>query len=190
MKHCVLLLAAGQATRFGADKRVATMLEGMRVIDAVLEQIHLSGLPCRVCLGARDALAPELARRGVALLHCPRAHDGMGSTLADGVSQLAGFDGVLIALADMPWIRASTFAAVAAGLRADRICVPRDARGTGHPVGFSARYFPELAALRGDAGARRVLHKHAARVDVISVDDAGIHRDIDRPADLRLGTGR
>jgi molybdenum cofactor cytidylyltransferase len=51
-------------------------------------------------------------------------------------------------------------------------------------VGFGSDFFSALAALGGDAGARRVLDAHPDRVRELPLADAGIHRDIDRPADL------
>jgi molybdenum cofactor cytidylyltransferase len=185
VKICVLVLAAGRATRFGADKRLTTLPRGARVIDTVLEEIRQSGLPLLVCLGADDAaLAQELQQRDIAVHRCIRASEGMGGTLAEGAAQLAAYDGMLIALADMPWIKAGTYAAVAAGLDQRNICVPSYRHKPGHPVGFSARYFPELMTLGGDAGARGLLEKYAAHVRDVPVNDAAIHRDIDLPADL------
>jgi molybdenum cofactor cytidylyltransferase len=188
---CVLVLAAGRATRFGADKRLAVLPGGIRVIDTVLQEIKQSGLPFLVCLGADDAaLAGELQQRDIAVHRCARATEGMGGTLAEGISQIAAYDGVLVSLSDMPWIKATTYAAVAAGLSAGEICVPRYELRSGHPVGFPARYFPELAALGGDSGARSLLEKYAISVHEVPVDDPAIHRDIDLPADLqRSGLG-
>jgi len=58
----------------------------------------------------------------------------------------------------------------------------RGARG--HPVGFSRKFFDELAALHGDQGARELLQRHAQSLIVRDTDDPGVLRDIDRPSDL------
>jgi molybdenum cofactor cytidylyltransferase len=50
---------------------------------------------------------------------------------------------------------------------------------------LSARFRPQLEALRGDEGARSVLKEHAGLVKLIEVDDPGICSDIDTPDDLR-----
>jgi molybdenum cofactor cytidylyltransferase len=52
----------------------------------------------------------------------------------------------------------------------------------GNPVGFSRQYLPQLLALEGDQGARGIL-KHYP-VTEVDVDDGGILRDVDTPADL------
>jgi molybdenum cofactor cytidylyltransferase len=51
-------------------------------------------------------------------------------------------------------------------------------------VGLSARFRTQLEALHGDEGARALLKEHAGMVKLIVVDDPGVCRDIDTPADL------
>jgi molybdenum cofactor cytidylyltransferase len=61
--------------------------------------------------------------------------------------------------------------------------VPVQAGRRGNPAGFARKVWPRLMALKGDQGARPLLDSLGA-ID-IPVDDPGIHRDIDVPADLR-----
>ena len=181
----ILLLAAGRAVRFGADKRLATLPDGRSIIDATLDNIHDSGLPCLVCLGEGDeALAQHLRLRKINYQRCGRAIEGIGGTLAEGVGHVQDWAGVLVALADMPWIASATYRAVAGQLSPDAIAVPVQAGRRGHPVGFGCSFYPELSVLGGDVGARGLLDVHAARVTEVRVPDAAIHRDIDVPADL------
>ena len=49
-------------------------------------------------------------------------------------------------------------------------------------MGFARGYGGELAALTGDAGARAILERERAQLTVIDVDDAGVLRDVDTPA--------
>ena len=114
------------------------------------------------------------------------ADQGMGTSISAGVAATPDSRGWLIALGDMPFIRAETIAAVADALRNDaRIAVPVMAGKRGHPVGFSSFYWEQLIALMGDAGAREIIGADAKFVTEISVDDAGIFSDIDTPADLK-----
>jgi molybdenum cofactor cytidylyltransferase len=108
----------------------------------------------------------------------------MGATLAQGVGQLPGWDGVLVAMADMPWILPATYRAVAMRLDGGTIAVPTHSGRRGHPVGFGRDFYPALATLGGDTGARRLLGSHGASVIEVPVADPAIHRDIDSPADL------
>lgn len=181
----VLALAAGKARRYGSDKRMARLETGQRSIDALLDQLDASGLPSVVCIGPRDAeLAALLDHRGYAWQACGRSAEGMGGTLAEGIASARCWEGVLIALADMPWIRGSSYNTIAASVKPGGICVPSFGGRRGHPVAFGERYYEEIATLGGDTGARRLLEKYRENVLEVAVDDPGILQDIDRPEDI------
>lgn len=185
MKAGVLLLAAGRGTRFGSDKRRARLPNGALLLDGSIAAIEKTGLPLRVALGPDDAdLAKALAARHIATIRCAEAPRGMGATLAAAVRRLPPWDALLVALGDMPWLQPESIAAVARATSPASICVPCHAGRRGHPVAFGARFLPELAALDGDRGARDLLLRHAALVRELPLDDPGILRDVDRPADL------
>ncbi|MFV0277296.1 MAG: NTP transferase domain-containing protein [Parahaliea sp.] len=185
MNAGVLLLAAGLSRRFGGDKRFARLPDGGTVLVRCIEHIQAAGLPLVACLRPQDEPGQRcLAELGVALQLCPGASDGMGTTLAQGIVAAQDWDAALVALADMPFVSAATFRAVAAAAGPEHIAVPFCEGRHGHPVAVGARYFGELAALSGDAGARELLARHADRVRALPLVDRGIWRDIDRPADL------
>jgi molybdenum cofactor cytidylyltransferase len=56
-------------------------------------------------------------------------------------------------------------------------------RTLGVPALFSRALFPELMALGGAEGAKRIIARHAAEAEVISVPEAAY--DIDTPDDYR-----
>ncbi len=181
----ILVLAAGKAARFGADKREALLPDGRTVLETTLANCRASGMPVLVCVGQGDELLPRRPfGRNIAWLQCHRAGEGMGGTLAEAVGQIPGWQGALVALADMPWITPASFRAVAGQLAQDCMVVPVYRGRRGHPVGFGSDFFPALAALGGDAGARQLLDANPDRVRELPLADAGIHRDIDRPSDL------
>jgi molybdenum cofactor cytidylyltransferase len=136
-----------------------------------------------------DALAHALGAAGATIVRCADAGRGMGASLACGVravrSRHPGAAGVIVALADMPWVRSATIARVAAAVAAGAtVAAPFHAARRGHPVGFGAACFGELEALDGDDGARSVVAAHADAVLRLDVDDAGVLRDVDTAADL------
>jgi molybdenum cofactor cytidylyltransferase len=109
----------------------------------------------------------------------------MGASLACGVSESADADGWIVALADMPWIAPNSIVAVADALREGADIVATRFNGQrGHPVGFSKKYGPLLEALSGDEGARSIVAARQWAVRLVDVDDPGVLRDVDRPADL------
>jgi molybdenum cofactor cytidylyltransferase len=88
-----------------------------------------------------------------------------------------------VALADMPWIRVESVAAVADAMRGGAlIAASRWRERRGHPVGFAASLYPELCALSGDEGARAIPARHP--VTLVATDDPGVVRDVDTPGDL------
>ncbi|KGE04339.1 nucleotidyltransferase family protein [Pseudohaliea rubra] len=181
----VLLLAAGRGTRFGSDKRLARLPGGERLLDCSIATVHAADLPLCVALGPGDeTLAMELEARAIAAFRCADAPRGMGATLAEATGRLPPWEAVLIALADMPYLRSGSLRAVAAAATAARICVPAYKGCRGHPVAFGRHFRKELQRLGGDHGARGLIERFPQSVSDIVLDDPGILRDIDRPEDL------
>lgn len=185
-----ILLAAGRGERFGGDKLLAPLRlpDGTESIVGVAALRNLLGAVREVLAVVRpddDELARELAAAGARVVHCGRAQEGMGASLTAGVVSAGDTDGYVVALADMPWILPATHAYVAAALRdGAQIVAPYYNGVRGHPVGFAATLRDELLALSGDEGAKRVVAAHSDVLTRIDVDDPGIVRDVDIPADL------
>ena len=181
-----ILLAAGSSTRFGCHK-LSHLIDGVPM--ALKSAVTLKTALGDVLVGMRpqDSLAPTLSGEGLSVILCDRAPEGMGGTLAQVVAAApAAASGYLIALADMPFIHADSIRAVAAALQSGAKLVAPAYRGErGHPVGLAASYRNELLALTGDAGARGIIKRDAAQMQLIEVDDAGVLRDIDTRADLQ-----
>ncbi len=185
MRIGIVALAAGRAQRFGADKRFARLADGQTVLDLFLARAQASGLPILLCLAEHEAeLAGKLSGERVQCVLCRRSIEGMGGTLAEGVARIPDWDGALVALADMPWVRPATYRCIAGRLGPARICMPTIDGERGHPVGFGSAYFEEMSRLGGDSGARSVLASHPRAIEELAVDDPAIRIDIDRPGDL------
>jgi molybdenum cofactor cytidylyltransferase len=179
-----LLLAAGSATRFGSDKLSHPLPHGQPV--AVQAARHLLSVVARVVAVVKPdttKLQQHLKAEGCEIVVCGNAAEGMGASLACGARAAGSADGYLVALADMPFVRPSSIAAVRDALAAGAPLAAPYFRGRrGHPVGISARFRDELLALTGDAGAKQILAGH--EVKKIAVGDPGVVRDIDTPEDL------
>ncbi|HWV89229.1 MAG TPA: nucleotidyltransferase family protein [Burkholderiales bacterium] len=181
-----LLLAAGSATRFGSDKLQHALPHGVSI--AVQSARHLKSELGRVVAVVRpdsDQLISSLKAEGCEVVVCENAAEGMGASLACAARAAGEAHGYLIALADMPFLRRTTIAAVRDALAGGApLVAPYFRARRGHPVGLSHEFFHELVALRGDEGAKRLLAAHEKQMVKIPVGDPGALRDIDRPEDL------
>lgn len=182
----ILLLAAGRSRRFGSDKRLAILPHSDdTLLQATVRVARDSGLPVHVCLREGDgALATALAGDSVSTMVCPSADKGMGATLAEGVATVSGWDALIVALADMPLVRASTYRALARACSRQRIALPHYRGRRGNPACFGADWFDQLRRCSGDRGARDVLAANSQAVLPVEVNDAGILQDVDDPASL------
>lgn len=185
-----ILLAAGVGSRFGGDKRLATLTDGRSMAVAALATLAVAvDVVVAVVRPGDDALADSLRAAGAQVTVCSRAVEGMGASLACGVRAAIDYwpdaQGWVVALADMPWILPATVEQVVAALkRGSAVAAPTYAGQRGHPVAFAARFADALSALSGDEGARNLLAAHRHAIVAIVTGDAGVLRDVDTPDDL------
>ena len=187
MNVVAILLAAGSATRFGSDKllhslphEVPIAVQAARHLRIVFEENVLA-----VVRPEAKELSDILRREGCQVVVCENAAEGMGASLACAVRAAVDAEGFVIALADMPFIRSSTIAAVRDALAAGApLVAPYFRARRGHPVGIGAKFRSELETLRGDEGAKKIVAANEARLVKIPVGDPGVLRDIDTPRDL------
>lgn len=183
---CALLLAAGSARRFGAAKLLAPMADGTPLAIAAARRMRAASDSLLAVVRPDDAsLQGLLSAEGIDWVINPHAEHGIGASIACAIAARSDADGWMIGLADMPHIRTETIAAVRDTLASGTALVaPVHGGRRGHPVGFAAAFRGELLALDGDWGARRILQRHADALRLVPVDDPGIERDVDVPADL------
>lgn len=207
-----VLLAAGHGRRYaaaapGQDKLLVLLGDGTPVAVACARALRQATARTIAVLRAEQtALRALLESEGCEIVVVQAEANGMGDSLATAARHLMqenqgeqaeqGAQAVqdvhaldhlsesacLIALADMPWLRADTCLQVAAATRRHRIVAPTWQGRRGHPVAFARDLWPELAALAGDVGARSVLMRHP--VHELVVDDPGVLADVDAPGDL------
>jgi molybdenum cofactor cytidylyltransferase len=184
-----ILLAAGHATRYGADKLLTPLPSGEPLALAAARHLRQGlGSDARLLAVLRPEqteLGERLAAAGFELVVGDEARAGMGHSLALAVDASPDAGGWLVALADMPAIQPQTIAQVAAALAAGAsIAAPFHAGRRGHPVGFAASWRDALARLAGDIGARDLLRGAGDTLLRIETDDPGVVLDIDTPDDF------
>lgn len=194
-KTGIIILAAGNSSRLGRPKQLLPY-RGRTLIGYMIDEAVDAGLgPVVVVTGAVD-LSGVLADRRVELVENPDWISGMGSSIAAGVSAVMGavvsgggpmigpeVDSVIIAACDQPQVTAELFRRLIA-TRADRrkgIVACSYAGTTGIPVLFDRRYFPDLLALQGAEGARKVVQRFIPDMAEVKFEAGAI--DIDTEED-------
>jgi len=190
-----LLLAAGSGSRFDADAPGQKLLEA--IDGRTLVEHSLIALAAAV-----DVVVVVTRREFQRVQDIALAHDvqvviaadaalGMGHSLAAGiravVDSFPDLTTVVVALADMPWVRAATIAELAAQCAAHRrVAQPVHDGQRGNPVAFPSQFLERLAASAGDSGARQLLREQDAQSQLllIETDDPGVLRDVDVRGDL------
>ena len=186
----LIVLAAGKGSRFdGVEHKLAQPLGPSTVLGSTLRHAIETQLP--IVVVTTQALA-DLARRSVAardVVLLPEVGStasneplGMGYSIAAGVAARPDARGWLILPGDMPLVRSNSMLAVARQLEHHPIAYAQHKGRRGHPVAFSAEFYSELVALRGDEGARRLIARYPALG--VELDDPGVLVDVDTQADL------
>jgi len=154
----IALLAAGRASRFGADK-LAAPCAGAPLASHAVAAVLATGLPA-LCISApaRDSgSAPGWLPAAITSVPNPRAAEGLATSVALAAQMAAarGAPALLLHLADMPCVTAELLLAVVA---AGQLAACRYPSGRpGVPACFPASRFAELAALTGERGAAALL---------------------------------
>jgi molybdenum cofactor cytidylyltransferase len=186
-KHiAAVLLAAGAGSRFGGDKLLHPLDDGVAIAAHAARNL-LAATPdvIAVVRWGDFPLYDMLEQEGCQVTMFQGAARGMGASLAHGVGQARSADGWVVALADMPRVPAAIIKEIIAALEGGALVAAPVHKGErGHPVGFGAALREELLALDGDLGARAVVDRHRDSVQLIECDDPGVLFDVDRKIDI------
>jgi len=186
VKAGVVLLAAGRATRMGANKLVAD-LRGKPVLAHAVDAVTAAGLPPPIVVLGHEATATRAAveRRPACFVIAPDHAEGIARSLAAGIAAVpADWDAAIVCLGDMPRLSPALLRALAARARPDVVIVPCHEGVRGNPVLWGRAHFSRLAALRGDIGGRALLAGLGDAVVELDWGDDSVRVDLDTQAAL------
>jgi molybdenum cofactor cytidylyltransferase len=181
-----IVLAAGASTRFGSPKQLVRIGGRPLLHTVVTRTAEVAGNALIVVLGSGAAqLAPLLKHSPGAVVVNRHWREGLASSIRAGVARLPpACDAVLLVLADQAAVTSDDLKRLAGTWRRRPQCIAAAlyAGTTGAPAIFPRSFFRELAALRGDAGARSILRRSPDRVVRVPMPAAEL--DLDTPEDL------
>jgi molybdenum cofactor cytidylyltransferase len=186
-----IVLAAGQSSRMPGSQKLLLDIDGVPMVRRVYEAASEGGCHQTVVVYAEDDVKRAIDGRGE-LVFNPKAYTGMASSLRVGLKAMRPeIEAAVVLLGDQPlvgsrtvatllraWRREGSRPAVAVSQATDEM---GEKDGWAPPVVLARELWGELLALRGDSGARQVLHGRPELLDVVPAP--GRPDDIDTPDD-------
>ncbi len=181
-----IVLAAGRARRFGAQKLLAPFGTST-VVRTVVDTMRAAGVDYVVVVGGPGGEAVRAAVGGPPVVWTENAEPdrGMSSSLVTGVAAIPPNVGAaLIVLGDQPTVSVQVVQQVVTAWRqgGGPVVAPRYRGLRGNPVLFDAGLFGALGSLVGEHGARDLIAADPARVTMVDVTESP-PMDIDTPSD-------
>ena len=191
-----VVLAAGRSTRMGPINKLLAPLGGRAMVRAVVDELAGPSVRPVVVVTGHEAERVEeaLAGTGVRLVHNPRFRQGLSGSMRAGLAALPeSAEAAVICLGDMPLVTSAHVDRLVAAFdpaEGREICVPVFQGKRGNPVLFARRFFDEMAAVRGDVGARHLIGEYEEYVCEVEMGDRAVLVDVDSPQALREIGGR
>lgn len=191
MKHPFLtglVLAAGSSKRLAQPKQLLPY-RGTTLLGWVVAQAEASPAldEVLVILGhASDSILASVTLGRARPVLNPEFGEGCAASYRTGLAAAdPRTEGVMILLSDQPGVDAEAIGRVAAAWRTSsdgRIVIASYQGVSGHPLLFDRQLFPDLAALRGDKAAWKLVDQHPEWVRTVEIGRP-LPRDVDTWAD-------
>jgi molybdenum cofactor cytidylyltransferase len=185
-----IVMAAGRSSRMGGANKLLAEVGGLPMVDSVIDAALASRARPVIVVTGHDAprLRAAIGERPVTIVENPAFASGMASSLKAGLTALpVEIDAALICLGDMPRVGPQILDRLIAAfnpLEGRAICVPVWDGKRGNPVLWAKSFFPEMASLAGDVGARHLIGLYGEQVAEVPMPDEGVLIDIDTPEAL------
>jgi molybdenum cofactor cytidylyltransferase len=184
-----LLLAAGKSSRMGTNKMLEE-IDGRPMVARTAQRLLASrARPIIAVLGNQaDDVDAALGKLPIERVRNPDFAQGLSTSLKRGLAALPSeVDGVVVCLGDMPLIAGRDLDRLIAAfnpLEGRAIILPTRHGARGNPVLWARQFVPEMMALAGDQGARKLVEEHADLVAEVEMDNDAVLIDIDTPQAL------
>lgn len=179
-----VIMASGDSARFGGGNKLLAAFEGKPLIQHTLDALPQK-LFNRIVVVTRDTeVATIAASSGYnSILHeLPYVSD----TIHFGLERMIDMDRCMFLVADQPYLKDESIAAIAEASAQNSEGIYRAAFGAqvGNPVVFPKTLYPELLTLKTNQQGGTVIKRHPALVTLVNVFDPRELLDIDTVDDL------
>ncbi len=180
-----IVLAAGRSSRMPGSQKLLLDLDGVPMVRHVFEAASEGGCHQTVVVYAEDDVKRVIDGQAELVFNA-KAATGMASSLQAGLKAMRSeIEAAVILLGDQPLVGSRTIATLLRAWRREgsrpAVAVAQGNDGWAPPVVLAREMWSELFALKGDAGARQVLHGRPELIDIIPAP--GRSDDIDTPED-------
>ncbi len=180
-----IVLAAGASSRMPGSQKLLLDIDGTPMVRHVLEAATEGGCHQTVVVYAEEDVRRVIDGRAE-LVFNPKAQSGMASSLQVGLRAMRPeIEATVVLLGDQPLVGSRTVAALIRAWRREgsrpAVAVSQGEDGWAPPVVMARELWDQLFKLKGDAGARQVLHGRPELLDVVPAP--GRPDDIDTPDD-------
>ncbi len=194
-KVAIVLLAAGRSTRMGGPNKMLAEANGAPlVVHAVKAALASQAVEIVVVLGhmadqVRSAIEKAVPPKSrLRFVTNPDFAEGLSTSVRTGIGAVSsGVDAAIVQLGDMPGVSSSLLDRLMAAfspVEGRAICVPTVGGKRGNPVLWARRFFPEIAQVAGDTGAKHLIGEHADLVCEVEMSGEAAITDIDTPEAL------
>jgi molybdenum cofactor cytidylyltransferase len=189
----IVILAAGDGTRFGGAKQLAEF-NGKALLHKSLDVALSLRVPIFLVLGSRSELILDslkknsyLVSSAITIIYNHEWEVGLSTSINKAIHEVVnqnGFKSIIFMTCDQPLITTHHIQAIInmAQTSKENIVASAYQNVLGIPALFKANYFQSLLSLNGDKGAGIVIKQNLQDCAVIPFEDGSI--DIDTKEDL------
>ena len=180
-----IILAAGQSKRMLLGNKLLLEKNNIPIIKTTLEKIKASKVQEIIIVLGKDSelILNKIKSPDLIVSINKNFNDGISSSIKNGIKNIDSSSlGVMICLGDMPLIKTSTYNKIIDAFynyNNKNIIPCFNKNRKGNPVLFARSYFEKLMKIKGDEGAKKLIHNKPNDFIKISIPDRGILEDID-----------
>jgi len=187
----ILLLAAGQSLRMGAENKLLMPYGRSSLVRHITEQLIAADIgPVTIVTGFdAERVSNEIRGLAVALCHNIDYEQGQMSSVRAGSRVLTGAHaGMMVALCDMPFLTADDYRRLHqqfCAQNSSKILIPEFAGERGNPIIIPRILIADIANGALNAGCKKLVRDHPELVETTEVASVAYISDIDTPGDYQ-----